>query len=227
MFTIGGDHTISYGSVSSTLKIDPETVLIWIDAHSDINSPETSCSGNCHGMPVNYILGLTRHKAIGETPKLNPRNLVYMGLRSVDEPEEEILQSLDKKGMLRFTADYIRKNSIESVIEIITERYTTINGKKPNIHISLDIDSIDPEYCPATGTAVEDGIHPMDVVKVIRWANETTANQKCHLDLTEVNPELADLEGAAKTFRVVDQILEAYFERPSKKVLIEQKTADS
>lgn len=108
LFTIGGDHTISYGSVSSSLKMDPNTVLIWIDAHSDINSPETSCSGNCHGMPVNYILGLTRHKAIGETPKLNPRNLIYMGLRSTDAPEEEILQSLEKKGMLRFSADYIR-----------------------------------------------------------------------------------------------------------------------
>lgn len=191
--------------------MDPNTFLIWIDAHSDINSPETSCSGNCHGMPVNYILGLTRHCAIGETPKLNPRNLIYMGLRSIDEPEEEILQSLEKEGMLRFSADYIRENKIESVIDIIKARFESEDGSKPNIHISLDIDSIDPEYCPATGTAVENGIHPTDVVKVIRWANETTANQKCHLDLTEVNPELADLEGAAKTFRVVDQILEAYF----------------
>lgn len=162
-------------------------------------------------MPVNYILGLTRHCAIGETPKLNPRNLIYMGLRSIDEPEEEILQSLEKEGMLRFSADYIRENKIESVIDIIKARFESEDGSKPNIHISLDIDSIDPEYCPATGTAVENGIHPTDVVKVIRWANETTANQKCHLDLTEVNPELADLEGAAKTFRVVDQILEAYF----------------
>ena len=173
--------------------MDPNTILIWIDAHSDINSPETSCSGNCHGMPVNYILGLTRHKAVGETPKLKPHNLIYLGLRSIDPPEEEILQSLEKEGMIRFSADYIRKNKIESVIEILQERLMTTDGSKPNIHISLDIDSIDPEFCPATGTVVEDGLHPTDVIKVIKWANETTANQKCHLDLTEVNPELADL----------------------------------
>jgi arginase len=211
LFTIGGDHTISFGTVMASLRRDPNTILIWIDAHSDINSPESSMSGNCHGMPVSYILGLSTHQEIDEdATHIKPENLIYIGLRSIDPAEEIILQSLEEKGMLRFSAEFVRDHSIEKVISAINEKIAPI--ERPNIHISLDIDSIDPEFAPATGTPVENGLHPTDVIKVMKWANETTSNQKAHLDLTEINPELSDLEGAAQTYSTVDLLMRAYFE---------------
>ena len=205
--TIGGDHTISFGTVISSLRRDPDTKLIWIDAHSDINSPETSLSGNCHGMPVSYILGLSTHKGIPDIPHLKPHNLVYIGLRSVDPAEELILSGLESEGMLRFDASYIKEESIGMILWIIEDHF----GKSPNIHISLDIDSIDPTYAPATGTPVPNGLSPSDVIEIIRWANEYTTKKKVDLDITEINPELSDLEGACNTYGVVDQILDAYF----------------
>jgi arginase len=210
--SIGGDHTISFGTLMSSLRRDPDIRLIWIDAHSDINSPETSMSGNCHGMPVSYILGLSRHSGIDpDIPYLKPENLIYIGLRSIDPAEEDILKNLEDQGMIRFSSDYVRDNSIEEVIDILETRFLSSDGSKPNIHISLDIDSIDPEFAPATGTPVENGLHPTDVTKLIRWANRTTANEKVHLDITEINPDLSDLKGAAQTYATVNDVLDAYF----------------
>jgi arginase len=214
MLTFGGDHTISFGTLMQSLQRDPDTILIWIDAHSDINSPDTSMSGNCHGMPVSYILGLSEHEEIGDTLNhLKPQNLVYIGLRSIDPAEELILQDLEKEGMVRFSAAYIIKHGIASVIDSLNEKFGMDADDvtyKPNIHISLDIDSIDPCYAPATGTPVENGLHPTEVIEIIKWANETTSNLKAHLDVTEINPDLSDLEGAAKTYAVVDLILDTY-----------------
>ncbi len=211
MLTFGGDHTISFGTLMQSLKMDSDTKLIWIDAHSDINSPDTSLSGNCHGMPVSYILGLSKHEEVGDRlTHLRPQNLVYIGLRSIDEAEEVILTELESKGMVRFSARQVREQGIRSIIGKIAEKFRKGDGTKPNIHISLDIDSIDPIYAPATGTPVRGGLRPSDVVAVIQWANTFTANSKAHLDVTEINPDLSDLEGAAKTYAVVDQILDAY-----------------
>lgn len=217
LFTIGGDHTISFGTLMSSLRRDPNTILIWIDAHSDINSPETSLTGNCHGMPVSYILGLSKHDKIDEKLiHLKPENLIYIGLRSIDHAEEIILSNLEEKGMIRFSADYVLGHGIENVIDVLTTRLIRDNGDgngdKPNIHISLDIDSIDPEYAPATGTPVKRGLHPTDITKLIRWANRTTSNKKVHLDITEINPDLSDLEGVARTYSTVDEILDAYLD---------------
>ena len=222
MLTVGGDHTISFGTLMTSLDFDPDTKLIWIDAHSDINTPKTSLSGNCHGMPVAYITGLAKYKhqteagagagaeaeAEATLKHLKPANLFYIGLRSIDDAEEVFLADLEKNGMKRYSADHVKKFGIESVIGEISDAM----GDKPNIHISLDIDSIDPQYTPATGTPVPGGLTPEDVIRVIKWANSKTQNEKAHLDITEVNPELADLEGAASTYSVVDQIIEAYME---------------
>lgn len=210
MLTVGGDHTISFGTLMTSLDFDPDTKLIWIDAHSDINTPDSSLSGNCHGMPVAYITGLAKYRAeAGVTLKhLKPANLFYIGLRSIDDAEEVFLTDLEKNGMKRYSADHVKKFGIESVIDEISDAM----GDRPNIHISLDIDSIDPQYTPATGTPVPDGLTPEDVIRVIKWANSKTQNEKAHLDITEVNPELADLEGVASTYSVVDRIIEAYME---------------
>lgn len=219
MVTFGGDHTISFGTLMQSLKTDPDTKLIWIDAHSDINSPDTSLSGNCHGMPVSYILGLSEHEEVGdELNHLKPENLIYIGLRSIDPAEEIILKELECKGMLRFSATQVKECGIDSVIAIIADKFDSQSrshsdpNAKPNIHISLDIDSIDPTYAPATGTPVEGGLHPTDVISVIKWANKFTTNEKVHLDVTEINPDLSSLEGAAQTYATVDSILDAYFE---------------
>lgn len=213
--TIGGDHTISYGTLMSTLRRDPDAKLIWIDAHSDINTPETSTSGNCHGMPVSYIVGLAHHEDLCDAKSdthLKAHNLVYIGLRSVDPPEELILADLAERGMRRFDAAYCLEHGIEKVIDEISEHFRSgpAATDSPTIHISLDIDSIDPEFAPATGTPVEKGLHPTDVTKVIQWANSFTTLGKCHLDITEINPELSDLAGASTTYSTVEQVLDAY-----------------
>ncbi len=208
LLTIGGDHTVSYGSIIANLMNNPDIYVIWIDAHADINTHESSCSGNCHGMPVSYLLGLSEHPNIPKTiNKLKPQNLIYFGLRSIDDEEEPILQDLETKGMRRFSAATVKNRTIYDIL-------AELDDSLPDditIHISLDIDSIDPEFTPATGTPVSDGLLPTDVMQIIKWAKWRSKN-KCHLDVMEINPELSTLAGAIKTYNCVKDIIDTFIE---------------
>lgn len=200
VLTLGGDHTVSFGSISATLAQDPATRVIWVDAHPDINTPKSTLSGNCHGMPVAHLLGLV-HNQFPEVP-LSPNNLVYVGLRDIDAAEQLMLDSISPT---IFTADKVNKDSILNVLYMLSKKW---KNKNVPIHISLDIDSIDPKFAPSTGTPVSGGLYPADVMELIKWAKENSS--RLHLDLVEVNPSIGTLAQVNKTMSVTRSILDLF-----------------
>lgn len=122
VLTLGGDHSIAIGTIAGTAKairerLGREIAVIWVDAHADINTPETSSSGNVHGMPVAFLTGLAEEKQedifgwLKPEQKINLKNLVYIGLRDVDNGEKEILK---KHGIKAFSMHDIDKYDISS-----------------------------------------------------------------------------------------------------------------
>jgi arginase len=148
---LGGDHSIGIGSLAGILKVKPDVGVLWIDAHADLNTPWISESGNMHGMPV----GLMTLDLGGQTvpglewlqnyPRLPPNQLVYIGLRDVDPEERKLIRELNIKA---FTMSDIDRYGIGHVMEMALDHL-----KDRPLHLSYDIDSVDPVIAPATGTS--------------------------------------------------------------------------
>ncbi len=119
---LGGDHTISIGTFMGIKARQHKTRLVWVDAHPDINTPFTSTSGNCHGMPVAYLLGLVDWFKMKE-PGLQPHEVCYIGLRSIDPAEEERLVDLEAAGGLVYKATDVKAYGIEAILEDIAEKW--------------------------------------------------------------------------------------------------------
>ena len=151
--TLGGDHSIAAGTVSGVAEFyrrkHQRIGLLWIDAHSDINTPETSPSGNVHGMPLGAIMGLF-HSPLsdmyGFSPKVRPENCVLVGIRDVDEHERE---NIRRSGVHAFTMRDIDERGMRSVME---EALRLAGRGTVGYHVSLDLDWIDPEDAPGVGT---------------------------------------------------------------------------
>jgi arginase len=141
--TIGGDHSIASGSLSGVLKARPNTKVLWVDAHADINTPASSPSGNLHGMPISLLTRIVQPNTMPgwewmeDTPRLDPQDIVYIGLRDVDAGEVELIRDL---GIAAFTMQHIDRFGIGGVMR----RALEIVGKDCPIHLSLDIDAVDP-----------------------------------------------------------------------------------
>ncbi|CAB4377102.1 unnamed protein product [Rhizophagus irregularis] len=153
--TLGGDHSLALGTVSGTLSVYPDACLIWVDAHADINTPETTKSGNLHGCPVSFLLGIA-----GKVPGfewinkiLSPDRIVYIGLRDVEASEKKILKQL---GIKAFSMHEVDKYGIGKVVEMALD---AVNPKRDlPIHLSFDVDALDPTVAPSTGTPVRGGL---------------------------------------------------------------------
>jgi arginase len=177
LITIGGDHSIAIATVQATLLNHPDARLIWIDAHGDINTPETSKSGNLHGMPLAALIGLFKTPIGG--PLLNPENLLIVGVRNLDIAEELFLKELKVKTI---TSAEIRSEPEESLSRV--ENW--IQKKSSPIHLSFDIDAIDPEFAPATGLHVPNGISVLFAQQLVRQI--TTTGDVISIDFVEFNP---------------------------------------
>jgi arginase len=188
--TLGGDHSLAMGSVAgvaTALAERGERVgLVWLDAHSDIHTPETSASGNVHGMPVAHLLGRgdRRLASIASVvPALRPENVVLVGLRDVDLPEREHIRDW---GVTAFTMRDIDERGIAAVMRDALE----IAGRgAAGVHVSLDMDWLDPIEAPGVGTAVRGGA----TYREAHTAMEIVADRDEHLfalDVVEVNPVL-------------------------------------
>ena len=188
--TLGGDHSLAMGSVAgvaTALAERGERVgLIWLDAHSDIHTPDSSASGNVHGMPVAHLLGhgdpgLSSIASV--TPAVRPENVVLMGLRDVDLPERDHIRDW---GVTAFTMRDIDERGIAAVMRDAME----IAGKgTAGLHVSLDMDWLDPIEAPGVGTAVRGGA----TYREAHTAMEILADRPEHLfalDVVEVNPVL-------------------------------------
>lgn len=197
---IGGDHSIAIGTIAGLMsaykeeeaelrKEEPATELtlglIWIDAHGDLNTPLTSPTGNIHGMPVAVALGqgpdvLT--KIGGVAPKLNPNDVVLVGLRDLDRQEK---QAILDSGVHAFTMKDIDERGMAAVMR---DAINLATRNTDYLHVSFDIDSVDPRVAPGTGTTVFGGLTYREAHLAMEMIAESDALTS--LELAEVNPIL-------------------------------------
>ncbi|KAI0475719.1 arginase [Xylariaceae sp. FL0804] len=198
VLTLGGDHSIAIGTVAGTARavrerLGREVALIWVDAHADINTPETSGSGNVHGMPVAFLTGLAGRAEednaapecfgwLGPEHRINPAKIVYIGLRDVDPGEKRILRD---NGIRAFSMHDIDRHGIGRVVEMALAHV----GADTPIHLSFDVDALDPMWAPSTGTPVRGGLTLREgdyICEAVHLTGSLVA-----VDLVEVNPSLA------------------------------------
>jgi len=206
VLTLGGDHSIAVGTIAGSSKairerLGKEIAVIWVDAHADINTPETSDSGNIHGMPVAFLTGLAkgdREDVFGwldrdfkDKPALSVSKLVYIGLRDVDRGEKRILR---ENGIKAFSMHDVDRHGIGRVVEMALAHI----GTDTPIHLSFDVDALDPQWAPSTGTPVRGGLTLREGDYIAECVHET--GQLVAMDLVEVNPSL-EVAGASETVR--------------------------
>ena len=155
---LGGDHSVAAGTVAGVAEFyrrqNQKIGLIWIDAHSDINTPESSPSGNVHGMPLAAIMGLGPPELaniLNFSPKVSPENCVLVGVRDIDAVEKE---NVRQAGIEVFTMRDIDERGMRTVME---EALRMAGRGTAGYHISLDMDWVDPEDAPGVGTPVRGG----------------------------------------------------------------------
>lgn len=184
---LGGDHSISMGSVSAASRharaSGKRVAVIWLDAHADFNTPETSPSGNLHGMSLAQLVGERSLANLagsqGFTP-IRPEDVTIIGLRSVDAGEE---RALSAAGIHRYTPAQVRARSIGAVIEDTLRRH---DPTTTHLHVSLDLDVMEPAFVPGVGTPVEDGLDPSEVLEAAMML--AASGMMASADLVELNP---------------------------------------
>ncbi|KAL1842272.1 hypothetical protein VTJ49DRAFT_5657 [Mycothermus thermophilus] len=206
VLTLGGDHSIAIGTIAGTAKAvrerfagRKEIAVIWVDAHADINTPETSGSGNVHGMPVSFLTGLARDSDeqffgwIGDEHRISVSKIVYIGLRDVDPGEKRILRENGIKAFSMFDIDRvpIRSYGIGRVMELALAHI----GADTPIHLSFDVDALDPMWAPSTGTPVRGGLTLREGDFICEMVHQT--GSLVAVDLVEVNPRLGPAVDAA------------------------------
>lgn len=153
---LGGDHSIAIGTLAGLAAHYENMGVIWYDAHADLNTPATSPSGNIHGMPLAVSIGLGDERLVnigGPTPKIKPENIIIIGARSVDPGERELIRD---KGIKVYTMHEIDRMGMTRIIE---ESIAYLKARKVDgVHLSLDLDGLDPLYTPGVGTPVPGGI---------------------------------------------------------------------
>ena len=186
---LGGDHSIAVGTVSGIASFcqrqGKKLGLLWIDAHGDINTPETSPSGNIHGMPLAALLGFGARELTeigGVAPKLEARKIALVGIRSLDSGEKSRLK---ETGVQVHTMADIDRHGADSIMKMALARVT---DGTDYVHVSFDLDAVDPTVAPGVGTPVKGGLDYREahlIMEVIADAGVMTS-----LEMVEVNPIL-------------------------------------
>jgi arginase len=186
---LGGDHSIAIGSVAGSTGFYARTGrtlgLIWFDAHGDANTPDTTPSGNIHGMSLAILLGLGDPDLVGlgkHSPKIQPRNTVLIGIRDVDPGERETLKRV---GVNVYTMRDIDERGMRDVVD---EAVGIAGDGTAGIHVSFDLDVVDPEDAPGTGTPVWGGITYREAHLAMELLSDRA--EIAAIDLVEVNPVL-------------------------------------
>lgn len=152
---LGGDHSIAIGTLAGVAKHYKNLGVIWYDAHGDLNTAETSPSGNIHGMPLAVSIGLGHPMLTeigGYAPKIKPENIVIIGARALDDGEKELIRDT---GIKVYTMHEIDRLGMAKVME---ETIAYLKAKTDGVHLSLDLDGLDPSDAPGVGTPVLGGI---------------------------------------------------------------------
>lgn len=195
---IGGDHAAAMGTVAASSTYYDNCGLIWIDAHPDINTDDTTASGNIHGMPVAALLGegepsLT--KIFTEKIKIKPENVVHIGLRDIDPPEQITLDKLNMKY-------YTYKDVMEKGLDQCLDESIAYLSHLDHVHVSFDIDSVDPALLPGVSVPVESGFTIPEIYHVFeRFLKELPVGA---IDIVEYN-SVYDKENRTSDF-VLDML---------------------
>lgn len=190
---LGGDHSIAIGSIAGISEHYNNLGVIWYDAHGDINTVETSPSGNIHGMPLAVNLGLGHEKLTSimkEAPKIKPENIVMIGIRCLDEGEKEILRKLNVKVYTMHEIDRL------GMSQVMQEAMEYLQERTDGVHLSFDLDGIDPSEAPGVGTPVNGGVTYRESHLALEMLAESGLITSA--EFVEVNPMLDDKSKTAK-----------------------------
>jgi arginase len=184
---LGGDHSVAIGSVTGASR-DVATGLLWFDAHGDFNTPETTPSGNVHGMPLAALLGRGSFadEAWTTASGLQEENVVLVGLRSLDPPEREAIR---ESAVTAYTISDIDSRGIAPVVE---EALDIATDGVDELHVSLDVDWLDPTEAPGVGTPVPGGVSYREAHTAMELVAERDEDSELlrSMDVVEVNPIL-------------------------------------
>jgi arginase len=195
---IGGDHSMAIATVAASLQQHPNLKVVWIDAHPDINTTNSSTTKNYHGMPLAFLSHLDSDSNLDFIKtSLKLENLIYLGIRDIDPYEKEILDKYE-------ISNYSVSDCENELPRVLSDLESWI-GYNP-IHISFDVDSLDPSVLDSTGTPVPGGLsthtakHIIDLLYKHNWVN---------LDITELNVSLGNPDKSMKNLRyIMNNILE-------------------
>jgi arginase len=197
---LGGDHSIAAGSVAASSEWVRATTgaplgLVWVDAHGDMNTPETSASGNVHGMPLAALLGQPPRElsTIGTSPSVRPEHTVLVGIRNLDDREKDQIRAA---GVHVFTMKDVDRDGIARVAERAIALASDGTG---GIHVSFDLDVCDPSVAPGVGTPVRGGLDYREAHMLMELVADS--QRLVALDLVEVNPTL-DVRNTTAEFAV-------------------------
>ncbi len=180
---IGGDHSVAIASALASAKVNTDIGIIWIDAHADYNTFETTITGNIHGLPLAAINGYKNHEltVYHDGKMIQAAKTVIVGARSIDEAEKD---NLKYSGVTVFSTDDIAEKGVEAIME---QAFEIANFKTKGVHISYDLDVIDPDIAPGVSIPEFDGITEEEAMKIneciIRHMKEVVS-----YDLVEFNP---------------------------------------
>jgi arginase len=184
---MGGDHSLSLGSIHGVARHTTRPLFVlWLDAHPDFHTPDTTTSGNLHGTPLAYLTGQKGFDAFPPSPLLDPAHICIIGARSIDPAEQAALQAA-KVNVVDMRA--IDEHGIAAPLRSFLAQVQAANGQ---LHISLDVDFLEPEIAPAVGTTVPGGTTFREAHLVMEILHDS--GLAASLDLVELNPFL-DIKG--------------------------------
>ena len=182
VLALGGDHSMAVGSIAGAASVHRSLGVIWIDAHADANTYETTLSGNIHGMPAAALMGFG-HPFLtslgGNAPKIRPENFLYIGLKDIDTAEIEFLRRESIKTVTMF--DIEERGLSRAVLAI-----DALRRKVDTVWVSMDMDSIGKEYAPGVGMPNEGGLTRREVLNIAQYIGKTCT--LAGLDIVEIVP---------------------------------------
>lgn len=185
---IGGDHSMSIATVANSIEQHNNLKVIWMDAHSDINTYESSLSKNFHGMPLGILTGLEKNKLYNFTDKmLDFKDILYVGIRDIDKFEQEIINEHNIK--------YITIDEIHQDTENVITNINSFIDNKP-VHFSFDVDVLDKSIMPSTGTIVDNGLELDSCKKIL---DNMLDHNVVSVDITELNLDIGNIEESNKS----------------------------
>ncbi|HVN05197.1 MAG TPA: arginase [Bryobacteraceae bacterium] len=209
---LGGDHSVAVGTVAGVSRHfrrkKQEIGLLWIDAHADMNTPDTSPSGNVHGMPLACCVGLGPEELtnlFGYSPKVDPRKTVLVGLRDVDQLEKDHVR---ETGVRAFTMRDIDERGLRSVMD---EAFRIVTDDTAGFHLSLDMDFVDPQFAPGVGTPVRGGATYREAHLAMELICDN--GRMLSMEVVEVNPVIDEIN------RTADLAVEMIMSALGKKIL--------